>query len=156
MAKKKKKPSLHNADKWFSIYIRLRDVGEDGYGHCCSCGKRLFWRDGDAGHFIPRQHRSTRFHQKNVHLQCRKCNRFDNGAPAGYALFLFKKYDQLYDENGKPFFPARYLSHEESTVNMLGELSKRIVKWTAFEINNMAYNFQEAAKQIANEKGIVL
>jgi len=131
------KKSLHNSDKWFSVYIRLRDADKDGNVHCCSCGKKLFWRDSDAGHFIPRQHRATRYHEKNVFAQCRKCNRFDNGCPAGYAKFLI-------DEYGK-----------EILVELM-TASKGSTRWTSFEISNMAECYKQKAKQLAKEKGIVL
>jgi len=134
----KKKPSLHNADKWFSIYTRIRDCDGDGEGVCCSCGKsKIYWRDADAGHFIPRQHRATRYHERNVHLQCRHCNRFNNGAPGGYASFIIQRYGV-------------------STLENLDRLSRTTVKWTAFEINNMAETFKQKAQQIAKEKGIIL
>ena len=40
--------------KWFSIYIRLRDSDENGYGKCFTCGKIIFWKKGDCGHGIGR------------------------------------------------------------------------------------------------------
>ena len=46
----------------------------------------------DAGHYIDRTHLSLRFSEKNVHPQCRKCNRFQNGRLPDYALFLIVKY----------------------------------------------------------------
>jgi len=132
MAKK-----LHDADRWFSLYIRLRDADELGQIRCCSCGKELYWRDCDAGHFIPRQHRSTRYHDKNVHAQCRKCNRFDNGNPGGYSLFMLKSYGV-------------------KTIENLTELSHKAAKWTTFEINNLRDNFKQKAKELAKQKGLEL
>ena len=132
MAKK-----LHDADRWFSLYIRLRDANNDGEVSCCSCGKQIFWQDSDAGHFIPRQHRSTRYHEKNVHAQCRKCNRFDNGNPGGYSLFLIREYGI-------------------KTVEGLTELSHQAAKWTQFEINNIRDTFKQKAIKLAEKKGLQL
>jgi len=59
----------------FSDYIRLRDFLK--YGKCVSCPHRFeHWRDGDAGHYVSvtRGNFLTLFHEKNVNLQCKKCN----------------------------------------------------------------------------------
>jgi len=132
-----KKLTLHNADRWFSIYIRLRDADEEGNITCCSCGKKIYWRDADAGHFIPRQHRSTRYYEKNVHGQCRKCNRFDNGCPAGYAQFLINQYGKNILES------LMVVSHQQT-------------RWTRFEVDNIAAEFKKRATQLAKQKGIIL
>lgn len=81
-------------DRWFSIYIRLRDSDANGYGRCISCGKLVHYKDADCGHFINRQHMNTRFDERNCNLQCRSCNRFDEGNNVGYMQGLVKKYGQ--------------------------------------------------------------
>ena len=85
---------IETADSNFSKYIRLRDTDENGYGKCCSCGKIVHYKDADAGHFINRKHKSVRFSEQNVNLQCRACNRFDEGAIPEYYNFMVKKYGQ--------------------------------------------------------------
>jgi len=83
-------------DKVFQLYIRLRDTNNEGYGSCCSCNKPLHYKEGNAGHFQPRQYRGIRWHEDNVHLQCVYCNRFEGGAQYAYAKFLgFEKADEL-------------------------------------------------------------
>jgi len=93
--KSKKKPKISSlkkrADKIFSEYIRRRDSNEEGYGTCCTCGLLIHWTDGDAGHYIRRGINSTRYHEWNVHLQCRNCNR-GGERNASYAKFLVDKY----------------------------------------------------------------
>lgn len=79
-------------DKVFSEYIRRRDSDENGYGKCISCGKVVHWKDADAGHFVNRKHNSLRWNEANVNLQCRACNRFDEGNLPGYALGIQKKH----------------------------------------------------------------
>jgi hypothetical protein len=79
-------------DRIFSEYIRLRDTDENGYGRCISCGKWIHWKEGDAGHFCNRKHLSLRYDEKNVNLQCRSCNRFDEGNTIGYNRGLVEKY----------------------------------------------------------------
>ena len=79
-------------DTLFSQYIRLRDTDENGYGKCISCGKIIHWKDGDAGHYVNRKHMSLRYDEKNVNLQCRACNRYDEGNMIGYNHGLVEKY----------------------------------------------------------------
>lgn len=79
-------------DNVFSEYIRRRDSNEDGYGRCISCGKIVHWKDADAGHYVNRNHMSLRYDEKNVHLQCRACNRFDDGNILGYTCGLVERY----------------------------------------------------------------
>jgi len=94
MATKKKKGARYwtnKIDKVFHRYIRLRDTDEDGWGECITCNKRLHFSEGQAGHFIGRQHLATRYDERNVHAQCRKCNRFEYGRQYEYSIALGKK-----------------------------------------------------------------
>lgn len=86
-----KKSIEKRLDRVFSEYIRKRDT-KNGYGKCCSCGRLTAFEDGDCGHFINRKWRSTRWDESNSHFQCRRCNRFDEGNAAGYALFILDRY----------------------------------------------------------------
>lgn len=83
---------LDTLDRIFSEYIRRRDSDGNGYGRCISCGKIVYWKDADAGHFVNRAHMSLRYDEKNVNLQCRHCNRFREGEMLGYSEGLVKKY----------------------------------------------------------------
>lgn len=89
MATKKKKGARYwtnKIDKVFHRYIRLRDTDEDGWGECITCNKRLHFSEGQAGHFIGRQHKATRWDVRNVRLQCPKCNCWGHGEQ-----FLYSK-----------------------------------------------------------------
>ena len=83
---------LDTLDRIFSEYIRRRDSDENGIGRCISCGKIVHWKEADAGHFVNRSHMSLRYDEKNVNLQCRACNRFDEGNAIGYSHGLIEKY----------------------------------------------------------------
>lgn len=61
-------------DTIFSQYIRLRDSNDEGLGQCITCGIWVPYKQADAGHFMTRNHLATRFHERNVHLQCKGCN----------------------------------------------------------------------------------
>lgn len=100
--KSSKKSPLQKLDaklwKIFSVYVRLRDTRPNGYGRCCSCPKIIFWKGNDAGHFINRGKKSTKFHEKNSHLQCVQCNRFEEGNAVGYTLFMIETYGKQFVE----------------------------------------------------------
>jgi hypothetical protein len=106
--------TIKKLDKVFSEYIRLRDSRIDGYGKCISCGRLIHWKDGDAGHYINRRNYSVRWNEKNVHLQCRFCNRFNEGNAAGYTQGLIKKYGEgiIEELEVAKSFPAKYTDFE--------------------------------------------
>lgn len=79
-------------DKQFSLYTRLSDANDEGYSTCVTCGKVAQWKEMDAGHYITRNHLSTRWEELNVWSQCRGCNRFGGGKPDEYAIFLIKQF----------------------------------------------------------------
>ncbi len=98
MAKEKSK-LIEKLDGVFSQYIRLRDSNQDGYCYCITCNKIDYWKDMQNGHFIPRQHMSTRFDERNCNVQCNTCNVGLRGNLEVYATMLKKKYgDSIVDD----------------------------------------------------------
>ena len=100
--------NLTKIDKVFSEFIRNRDADENGYCKCISCGKVQHWKDMDCGHFINRKHLALRWNEINCQVQCRACNRFDEGNIPAFGIALQKKYgdniiDQLLAVKNKPF-----------------------------------------------------
>jgi hypothetical protein len=79
-------------DRVFSVFIRERDSNEYGHGSCVTCGLNKHWREMDAGHYMPRQDLATRWDEKNVHLQCKKCNGFRGGEPEKMAAYIDSYY----------------------------------------------------------------
>lgn len=95
--KVKKKPNLKvKLDRIFSMYIRLRDSREFDFKafRCISCGRMLPFEKADNGHYINRQHMSTRFDEMNCNAQCSHCNRFQEGNMQGYRNGLIRKYGE--------------------------------------------------------------
>lgn len=78
--------------KIFSQYIRLRDSDGQGIGTCFTCGFKAHYKNLDAGHGIGRQHKSVKFDERNVHAQCGRCNRFEQGNQAIYKEEVEKRY----------------------------------------------------------------
>lgn len=84
---------MRRADTAFSLYIRTRD-SQEFFGErfrCISCGRILPIEQADAGHYVNRSHMALRYSEDNVHAQCRRCNRFDEGNAQGYRQGLIEK-----------------------------------------------------------------
>ena len=77
---------------WFSKYIRLSQANCDGIVKCYTCGTYHHWKNVDAGHYVKREHHATKFDERNVKPQCKKCNRFMGGNQDEFAIHLLKDY----------------------------------------------------------------
>tara|TARA_R110000787_G_scaffold126553_1_gene237868 strand:- start:2394 stop:3002 length:609 start_codon:yes stop_codon:yes gene_type:complete len=79
---------IQEARKPFQKYIRQRDEKRP----CISCGN--FYADVfDAGHYFKAEVFSGLiFEERNVHKQCKKCNRHLSGNEAAYRLGLTNRY----------------------------------------------------------------
>lgn len=75
-------------------HARLRDCGTDGGANCISCNKWTPFDEGDGGHFIPAKISITRYDERNINHQCRRCNRFMHGNLANYYVGMVRKYGQ--------------------------------------------------------------
>ncbi len=95
MPKKTQKYWKNKIDKVFHEYIRRRDADNNtGNCDCVSCGKTIHFSESDAGHFISRKYLITRYDERNVHAQCRKCNRFEYGRQYEYSIALGQELSQ--------------------------------------------------------------
>ncbi len=98
MARKKKtKTSIaKKACQQIQQYARLSETDHNGYGECCSCGETKHYSDCDGGHFQPKTHgyNAACIDERNVHLQCKRCNGFLAGNPAGYSNYMINKYGE--------------------------------------------------------------
>jgi len=125
------------ADKYFSMYIRLRDTDENGCAHCFTCGAYKPVKEMDCGHWIKRQHMVTRFSEINCQVQCKKCNAFEQGRDADFMENLTKKY-------GK------------DKVSALVVFSKLPYKRSQFDIDQIAKHYKQQAEKLAKEKNLKL
>lgn len=124
--------------KVFSIFIRLRDTDANGIGKCFTCTRFVTWnKNGHCGHGIPRQHMSTKYDEKNNHLQCKLCNGPEGGNQAVYKEQVNKKYGA-------------------QTWDLLLLKSKSAFKWTQFEVDALTKHYQQEVKKMAVKKMFVV
>ena len=130
-AKKKPKSSerklIEKLDREFSLFIRHRD-SKNGSFICISCNTPKPYSQADCGHFINRQHLSTRFDEINCNAQCRKCNRFSEGNAQGYRLGLIAKYGNR-------------------AVNLLDVKKSQTRKFSIFELEVLIKYYREKNKE---------
>jgi hypothetical protein len=123
------------ADKYFSIFIRLRDSDDNGICRCITCGTPHFWKEMDCGHFVKRQHQGTRFNEKNCASQCKKCNWLLQGNDAVYE----KKIIELYGQQ---------------TLDLLKSSERATFKRSKMELDLLAKEYKLKAENLAKEKGL--
>lgn len=78
--------------KVFSQYIRKKDADKNGYAICVTCGRNKYWKELQAGHFIPGRHNAILFDERLVHPQCYHCNILLSGNSRNYDAFMRKRY----------------------------------------------------------------
>lgn len=125
------------ADKWFSLYIRLRDSVPFGGKaiRCISCGRVVPFDECDNGHYVNRQHMALRYSELNCSAQCRKCNRFDEGNIQGYRKGLIKKIGL-------------------EKVELLESMKYNTNKLSAFELNAIAEDYKKKAMALKKQLGV--
>lgn len=134
--KNKRSPNLtKKLDKYFSLYIRLRDTMPSGYFRCISCGKIKPFEDADCGHFHSRIHMATRFDEDNCHAECRWCNRFSADHLIGYQRNLIQKIGQ-----GK--------------FDLLNVKAHSTKHYCDFELEAMIEHYKKECKRLSSLKGI--
>ena len=81
-------------DKWFSLFIRLREATDTGLCQCFTCGKVDHYKNMQNGHFQSRRFLPTRFDEENCQVQCPACNVFRYGEQYKFGLALDGKYGE--------------------------------------------------------------
>ena len=131
--KKKNECSEDTLWKWFSQFIRLRDSDHFGMCKCATCNTVHYWKEMDAGHFISRRHKSTKYHEKNVLAQCPKCNRFHSGEQFRMAQTIDKRF-------GK------------GTSEYLSSLSRVSAKFDGMWFKAQSDKYREKVKEMKHQK----
>jgi len=127
------------ADKWFSLYIRLRDSDWKGIVKCITCPNRDHFKSKkiNCGHFISRAAKSTRWHVLNANGQCTTCN-------------LYKSGNQY--EHGKQLD----IKHGKGTADQMAALSRATQKFNTSDLLDIAEKFRKLALEEASKRGITL
>ena len=122
-------------DKWFSLYIRLRNSSDLGIAECYTCGKQDHYKKLQCGHFQSRRHNATRWNEYNCQVQCVKCNMFNQG--------MQWKFGQNLD-----------LQYGKSTSHDLYVQAHSIVKFTRVDYEQEITYYKEIVKNLLKEKTI--
>lgn len=122
-------------DRYFALYIRLRDTMPNGMCWCISCGKIKPFEKMDCGHYVSRANFSLRYSELNCNAECSQCNRMSSDHLIGYRDNLIRKIGQAkYD----------YLIAE----------SKTIKHYERFELLAMIKYYKKEVERLSKEKGI--
>ena len=123
-------------DKWFSLFIRLRDATDEGMIQCFTCSKVAHYKDGmQCGHFQSRRFLPTRFDEENCQNQCVKCNMYSQGEQYKFGLALDGKYG-------------------EGTAEELEYLAKTTIKLGRVDYEDKISYYKSLVEKLKKEKGI--
>lgn len=85
------------ADEWFSKYVRLMGVNEEGLVSCYTCDDTIPWQKAQCGHYIKRGCLYLRHDTRNGKIQCETCNVFMDGNMAEYTQRMERDFPGLPD-----------------------------------------------------------
>ena len=122
-------------DKWFSLYIRLRDADELGFAKCFTSGRYYHYKNIHAGHFISRRHLSTRWCETNVQPQSAADNLYGQGEQYKFGLNLDAKYG-------------------DGTAEELQFKSRQTVKLSRIDYEEKISYYKSLVDNLKKEKGI--
>tara|TARA_R110001583_G_scaffold160975_2_gene312906 strand:+ start:1315 stop:1719 length:405 start_codon:yes stop_codon:yes gene_type:complete len=122
-------------DKWFSLYIRIRE-SEEGLVQCFTCNKVSHYKKGmQNGHFQSRKHLATRWDEENCQVQCVGCNMFKAGEQYKFGLNLDAKYG-------------------EGKAEELEFLARTTMKFTRYDYEDKISYYGTLVEKLRKEKGI--
>lgn len=89
----------------FSRFIRLRDCAKTGncleWGKCFTCGKKILFKQMDAGHFVGGRGSVVLFDERQVNGQCQWCNLALGGNYEAYEKKMLEIYGKAEVEKMK-------------------------------------------------------
>lgn len=135
------KNPIKELDNQFSRWIRLKAADKSGLCTCYTCGVKRNWKEIQAGHFQSRQKYNTRWDERNVKPQCRRCNMTNSGQQYVFGKRLNQDYGQqtaeqiIEDAKKYPFWLT-----PDYLVDMAGfyktQVSQMLADIDAVEIDN--------------------
>lgn len=134
-----RKNALKSCDREFSLLMRAKEADEYGMCTCCTCGNVYPWKHPDRkmhwGHWRGRGKNSVRWNPRNGGPQCWECNRYEEGKKEDMERYLRGRYG-------------------DKAINEVFAKSLLQVKYSEFELAEMAVRFREERKQIVKQKGL--
>lgn len=128
------KPALiKKLDRWFSLYIRLRDVNDEGVFQCPTCRRILPFSKGDASHYWGRIHMATRFDPDNVTIECQYDNRFNSSHLIYLGKYLEKKLGS-------------------KKMELLEWKHRQAKNWSLFELQELIEFYKKEVERLKKEK----
>ena len=122
-------------DKWFSLFIRLRDADDLGFVKCFTSGRYYHYKNIHAGHFMSRKSHSTRWDEINVQPQSIGDNLFGQGEQYKFGKELDLKY-------GK------------GTSESLQQRARKIQKFSRVDYEEKISYYKSAVEKLKKEKRI--
>ena len=122
-------------DKWFSLYIRLRDADDLGFVKCYTSGRYYHYKNIHAGHFMSRKSHSTRWDEVNVQPQSAADNLFGQGQQYKFG----KELD---------------LQYGEGTAESLQQKAREIHKISRVDYEDKISYYKDLVEKLKKEKGI--
>ena len=123
-------------DKWFSLYIRLRDATTEGAVICVTCNKVSHYKSGmQNGHFQSRRFMATRWNEQNCAVQCIGCNCFKQGEQFRFSIYIDSKYG-------------------EGTSEHLEVLARTIIKFSRIDYEEKISYYKSFVDKLKKAKGI--
>ena len=132
-----KKTLEKSLDRYFSLYIRLRDTDENGYFKCPTCGRVLPFEKADCSHYWSRSHKSTRWNEDNCCAECSYDNRMNSSHLDGLGRYLRKKLG-------------------EQKFEMLNWLHNQPYKLTEFELAEIVKMYQKKIIELKKTKNFIV
>ena len=122
-------------DKWFSLFIRLREVDDLGFVECITSGRFYHYKNIHAGHFMSRKSHSTRWDEVNVQPQSAADNLFGQGEQYKFGKALDKKFGV-------------------GTAEKLQHKSREIQKFSRVDYEEKISYYKSLVEKLKKEKGI--
>lgn len=123
--------------KWFSLYVRLVDADDFGFVHCVTCGKKMHFREAQAGHFTPGRYKYILFDKRGCYPQCYRCNIELKSNPRKYDAYMRQKVGQ-------------------EVMDELDRLSDISEPWTSIELKDTLQKYKPKALKEAQKRGLVI
>ena len=110
---KSKSTLIKKLDTVYSLYIRNRDIDNNGLAKCFTCGKRDIPKNLQCGHYWSRRHLSVRWEEANTEVQCYYCNIECEGNKPAFTQALIRKHgagilDKLEWKKNNDFAPDSF------------------------------------------------